>query len=45
MEKKEEKKLIQFVRDVMEHAIELKVPIKVSIKTGENLYELKEIQI
>ncbi|MDP8213139.1 MAG: DNA polymerase I [Candidatus Zapsychrus exili] len=41
--KSEEEKLITLARDFMEGALKLSVPIKVSIKAGDNWLEMKEI--
>ena len=41
--KKEEKDLIQLVRDSMQNAMTLKVPIKVDVKVGQNWLEMKEV--
>lgn len=40
---KEEETLIDLVRDKMEHAVKLTVPIEVSVKAGKNWLEMEEV--
>ena len=40
---KEKKEVAVLVQDVMEHSIELSVPIAVSVKAGQNWLEMKEV--
>jgi DNA polymerase I len=40
----EEKRLLALVRDEMEHALPLKVPLKVSLKSGANWADMAEIE-
>jgi len=40
----EEKNAVAMIKDLMEHAIELKVPLEASIKAGDNWLETKEVQ-
>lgn len=40
---KEEETLIDLVRDKMEHAVKLTVPIEVSVKVGKNWLEMEEV--
>lgn len=40
--KEEQKTMVALIKDTMEHALDLSVPIKVSVKVGPNWLELKE---
>jgi len=40
---KEQKELISIIRDKMENALKLSVPVKVSIKCGQNWLDMKEV--
>jgi len=42
---KERGELIKLVRDKMEAAFQLRVPVKVAVKLGENWLETKEIAL
>jgi DNA polymerase-1 len=39
----EREELVQWLRSVMEHAIELSVPVRVTVKTGPNWLELTDV--
>jgi len=41
--KEEKEEMFELIKELMEHPLELSVPIKVSIKTGPNWLDMKEI--